>query len=653
MYLEFHPLTLSDRDLVWKYTENAGRRNCDLSFSNLFAWQTLYRTEVAEESGFLVFRFQFDGHLAYLMPMGEGDLGMVLQAMKEDACRMSRPLLIMGVCVELLPVVRDCIGEDWRMNENRDHADYVYLRESLATLSGKKLQSKRNHVNRFKALYPDYHYAELTEEWVPACLELTSRWMASRTDSAERNSVTEESKAIHRVLSHREELGLRGGVLLVRGKVVAFTYGAPICRDTFDVCVEKAEAEVEGAYTMINKEFVSNLPEQFVYVNREEDLGVEGLREAKLSYHPAILLKKYSVWSLCTVKSEMDRCGQTKEEQEVKWETLALWNLCFDDTEAFVTLYFRQKYVPQQNSYLLRDGRVVSALQRLPYEMVWSGETVPVAYVSGVCTHPKYRGKGLMTELIAQAHRRMYADGMLFSVLIPADEGLFDVYGRFDYHTCPFVEPRHVDNMDETGEADCEACTSMSEVALEEWQAYLDEHLRRMPLAFLHDVKDLHAVCADLFLDGGCVVTARCGGQCVGLWMAVKRDGRMKVLESFADSVKIESLLRKKASDVLGLSEDVPCIRQENRVQWRVVHVLNALKAYARRHADESGQLCVVEDWEVAENNGVYEWTGGDCRKIASSCYGQEAENVPAVSICELPHWLFRDFGPYLSLMMN
>mgnify|MGYP000461812441 CR=1 FL=1 len=106
-----------------------------------------------------------------------------LQALKEDACRLSHPLLLLGVCEDLMPQVERCMGEDCRVNVNRDHADYVYLRESLATLSGKKLQPKRNHVNRFKALYPDYRY----EDWRSngsGLLDLTRRWVEARQDEA-------------------------------------------------------------------------------------------------------------------------------------------------------------------------------------------------------------------------------------------------------------------------------------------------------------------------------------------------------------------------------------------------------------------------------------------------------------------------------------
>ena len=94
-------------------------------------------------------------------------------------------------------------------------------------------------------------------------------------------------------LQHMDQLDIQGGVLYVGGKIVAFTFGAPINQETFDTCVEKADTDIEGAYAMINYEFANHIPEQYLYINREEDLGLEGLRRAKLSYHPEVLLEKY------------------------------------------------------------------------------------------------------------------------------------------------------------------------------------------------------------------------------------------------------------------------------------------------------------------------------------------------------------------------
>ena len=156
---------------------------------------------------------------------------------------------------------------------DRDYADYIYLRSDLSTLKGKKFQSKRNHLNKFRSNYPNYTYKPLTSDLIPACLELETSMTAA--------------------LQHLEQLDVIGGVLYVEDEIVAFTFGAPINQTTFDTCVEKANTAVEGAYAMINYEFANHIPSQYIYINREEDLGLEGLRKAKLSYQPEVILEKY------------------------------------------------------------------------------------------------------------------------------------------------------------------------------------------------------------------------------------------------------------------------------------------------------------------------------------------------------------------------
>ena len=129
---------------------------------------------------------------------------------------------------------------------------------------------------------------------MPQCLELERKWFKANNNDQEEEELCEERKALTYALLHASELGLIGGAIRIEGKIAAFSFGAPINHNTFGVHVEKADVAYEGAYTLINQAFAAHLPEQYVYVNREEDRGIPGLRQAKLSYHPAILLEKYT-----------------------------------------------------------------------------------------------------------------------------------------------------------------------------------------------------------------------------------------------------------------------------------------------------------------------------------------------------------------------
>jgi hypothetical protein len=261
------------------------------------SWRFLYLTEVAELGGYLLFRFRVDGQLMYMMPLGQGPLRPVVLALMEDARRQQADFRMAGVCAELVPLIEAEFPGVFRFTGNRDYADYVYLRSDLATLRGKKLQPKRNHVHRFEALYPDYEYLPLTPDRVEECLQLEELWRREN-GAAEKFALDAERRSMTFALQHLRELGITGGVLHAAGRPVAFTYGAPINAVTWDTCVEKADTEVEGAYAMINMLYAQHLDEQYLYINREEDLGLEGLRRAKLSYHPVALLDKM----MCTLK---------------------------------------------------------------------------------------------------------------------------------------------------------------------------------------------------------------------------------------------------------------------------------------------------------------------------------------------------------------
>lgn len=290
--IPFKDITLEDKDTITAFTMNNSRRNCDLSFSNLCSWRFLYNTKFAVVDDFLVFKFWAEGQLAYMMPVGTGDPKVVLLDLIEDAHRENQQFCMLGVCSCMRTDLEEILPGQFTFTEDRDYADYIYLRSDLSTLIGKKFQAKRNHINRFRNTYSDYEYTPITPERIQECLDLEAEWCkVNHCDQQE--GTGNERRALIYALHNFEALGLMGGILHVNGNIVAFTFGMPINHDTFGVHVEKADTSIEGAYAMINYEFANRIPEQYTYINREEDLGLEGLRKAKLSYQPVTILEKY------------------------------------------------------------------------------------------------------------------------------------------------------------------------------------------------------------------------------------------------------------------------------------------------------------------------------------------------------------------------
>ena len=290
--ISFKDITLADKDTITSFTMKSDRRNCDLSFSNLCSWRFLYDTKFAVVDNFLVFKFWAGEQLAYMMPIGTGDLKAILRKLIEDADKEKRFFCMLGVCSNMRVDLETTLPSQFVFTEDRDYADYIYLKSDLSTLKGKKFQSKRNHINRFRNTYPDYEYTPITPDRIQECLDLEAEW-CKVNNCDQQEGTGNERRALIYALHNFEALGLTGGILHVNSKIVAFTFGMPINHETFGVHVEKADTNIEGAYAMINYEFANRIPEQYIYINREEDLGIEGLRKAKLSYQPVTILEKY------------------------------------------------------------------------------------------------------------------------------------------------------------------------------------------------------------------------------------------------------------------------------------------------------------------------------------------------------------------------
>lgn len=290
---EFKRAELSDKEIISGYFRNYPSRSCERTFVNVFLWSRKYPVQWAVIENTLVFKSQDDKHLSFAFPTGDDqDVKKVIPVLKSYCEERGYPFSMYNVTPENYEKLEEWFPGIYEVEYDRDLADYVYESEKLSTLSGKKLHGKRNHINKFKAMFEDrWSYETMTKENLEECFQMALKWRRDNgcNDDEEKNA---EMCVALNSLRLFEELELTGGLLRVDGQVVAFTIGEPVCEDTFVVHIEKAFADVQGAYPMINQQFVSHECAGYTYINREEDTGAEGLRKAKLSYRPAFLVEK-------------------------------------------------------------------------------------------------------------------------------------------------------------------------------------------------------------------------------------------------------------------------------------------------------------------------------------------------------------------------
>lgn len=293
---DFRRPDIKDEELITSYFKRYPSRNCDRTFANVYLWARHYKVEFAEYKNTLLFRENNAGY-GYAFPAGrDEDVKEVIPELEAWSEEAGRKFCLYGVDPQQFEKLENWFPGRYDIEFDRDIADYVYEAEKLASLSGKKLHSKRNHINKFKLLHEGaWSYEPLSDENQEECFQMALKWrnLNGCEEDEEKNAemcVTLNSLRLFR------ELRLTGGILRVDGEIAAFSLGEPVNEDTFVVHIEKAYADLEGAYPMINQQFVEHeIAGRYRYVNREDDAGMEGLRKAKLSYKPAFLQEKGSV----------------------------------------------------------------------------------------------------------------------------------------------------------------------------------------------------------------------------------------------------------------------------------------------------------------------------------------------------------------------
>lgn len=289
--IQFKRTELEDKELIQTYFRRYPSRSCERTFVNALLWSRHYPVTFAVVENALVFRSADKGE-AYTYPAGEEqDVKRALDRLMEDTKRRGVPFVMYHVTPEQFEQLEMWYPNRFEITYDRDIADYIYESEKLSTLAGKKLHAKRNHINKFKAEHENWCYETMTENNLEECFQMALKWRSENGCDEDREKNAEMCVTLN-ALRLFKELELTGGILRVDGEIVAFTMGEALCEDTFVVHIEKAFAGIQGAYPMINQQFVEHECMQYQYINREEDTGAEGLRRAKRSYCPVFLQDK-------------------------------------------------------------------------------------------------------------------------------------------------------------------------------------------------------------------------------------------------------------------------------------------------------------------------------------------------------------------------
>ncbi len=292
--LEFRDINISDKDKINSALKKSDFMGCEYSFANNMAWKRLSDSKISFYKDFYItcaFKTD-DGIPSFTFPSGKGDYSKLFAEMCLFSESQGMPLRICGVTEKVLPLFEELFPQQYEAELDRDSCDYIYYSSDLINLQGKKYHSKRNHLARFKEL--DYEFSPISERDFDDCITFSTETYNSKSDGSDHSYIAEQY-AINTYFSYFEELGLKGGVIRIGGKVAAVTIGEQINSDTFCVHIEKAETLHNGIYAGINNCFAREFASELRYINREEDLGLKGLRKSKLSYHPAFLLNKYTI----------------------------------------------------------------------------------------------------------------------------------------------------------------------------------------------------------------------------------------------------------------------------------------------------------------------------------------------------------------------
>lgn len=336
----------------------------------------------------------------------------------------------------------------------------------------------------------------------------------------------------------------------------------------------------------------------------------------------------------------------------IKEQVKALWKLCFEDSEEFVEMYFKLRYKSEVNVAIQSGDEVISALQMLPYPMTFCGEMVQTSYISGACTHPDFRSKGVMRELLSQSFAQMLRNGIQFSTLIPAEPSLFDYYKRmgyatvFQYSVKEMTLPEFIPSK--------EIAVNAVSKPQDEVYSYLNKKLSERPCCIQHSAEDFQVIMADLPISGGNLFVAKQANEIRGIAIIYKGENCIIINELLAEDKDTEYSLLFAIKQYTGCNHIIQLLPPDKELPQhslgmaRIINAKEVLQIYASAFPKDEMQL-EVSDKQLSVNNGYYYLSDGKCRYSAERLPGAHIQT----NISELTEKILKKLNPYMSLMLN
>lgn len=639
MNLEFKEITVEDIPVMMPYYNMRKNNTCDSVFLESFIWKEFYNVRYAIWEGkALLWLMEFNGKCFSAMPLcKEEDLPGAFRAIEQYFNEELGYPLVINLADEYAVKYLDLPADQYFVKEQEDSRDYLYLGESLRKLSGKKLHKKKNRLNVFLRQYEGrFEYRTLGCDDKDDMWKFLDRWRIQKGEDQEEH-LDYEVRGIHDILRNCCELNIHMGGIYVDGRLEAFSVGSyNKIEDMAVIHIEKANPEIPGLYQAINQMFLIHEFQEVQWVNREDDMGLEGLRKAKMSYNPADFARKYLVEQLLNGQKPYkwaEEIENTASEnlpeylsQEEKKETVSLWKSCFpEDTDRYLEYYYQEKTKDNRILAKRQDGKIITMLHRNPYQVHMGEQLWDIDYIVAVATEENYRGKGHMREVLTKALRDMNLEGRPFTFLMPASE---EIYRPFDFRLIwkkpnltlkKSAEERLEKVPVSENETDCEKAAGL----MEKWLA---EHSR--------------------------LFTCRNGNYVRRLLRELaSEDGKLYFLKG--DQGEVLGLLgltgKEKKDQVLLYAEDG--LYEEKKGKTGIMARITDLKKFLPAFSLVSeGRMILdleVEDRLIPENEGSFSWSldeqGSSLEISQNSRELQAAEKrwCLKTDIADLASWLF------------